>query len=194
VFSYNSEPNKKNVYLTVKINATYSRSSRQYVFKEKPVLIGSTIRMYLGSVLTDGLVTNINGVPDTRLKKSIIVETQVFGDTSVYPQTSGVNAHLADSVSLGDTIKDDQGNIKAKIVDKRLEDAKQLVTTSDGKMILTINPLKKDMYLTIEIFGYTQNGTLFMFDDIPILIDTVVPLHFPYVSLYPIVTKILKVE
>lgn len=194
VISYDTDITHKDVYLTVKINATYSRSSNQYIYKGKPVVVGSQIRMYLGSILTDGLITRVDGIADTRAKKIIIVETQLFGDSTVYPQTSGVNPFIPDAVSKGDAIKDDQGNIKVEVLEKRVEDAKQLVTTADGRMIITTNPLKKDMFLTLKIYGFEQNGNLYMFDDIPIFIDVGVPLHLPTIDLFPLVTKILSVQ
>lgn len=185
---------RKNVYLTVKIKVVYNRSSGQYIFKGKPAVIGSTIRMYLGPILTDGLITGIEGIEDTRIKKKVTAEAQIFSDSVSYPLTSGVFNHIADSITEGTEVTDDQGVLRAKILTVRKEDAKQLVPTSDGRMIQTTNPMKKDVTMTLEIYGFEQNGALYMFDDIPILIDEVVPLHLKTIDLYPTITKIFNIQ
>ena len=188
--SYDTEPGRKALYLTTRINAVYSKSSGQYTFKGRPLLIGSTIKLNLDNLLVEGLITQVAGVDDPRLMETIIVEAQVRDETPVFPETSGTKVYVADALDIGEEIKDSQGNIILKILDKKVENAKRLVTTSDGRVIVQSNPLRKDVYLTLEITAYKIGGRYYIFDDIPILIGEIIPINTPTISVWPEITSI----
>lgn len=191
VHSYNVSPNRKALYLTIKIRSVYNRSSGQYAFKGFPVLVGSTMRLYLNKLLVDGLVTNVEGIIDPRTKKSLIVETQILDESPVFPETYGVKEHIANALHVNDKVNDSLGNTIVTIVDKKVENAKKVVSTSNGQLVLQRDPLKKDVYLTLQIEATVINDKYFMFDDVPILVGQTIPLNLPSVSVWPEVTKII---
>jgi hypothetical protein len=190
VRSYDSTPKNKNVYLTVRLKTTYNRASNQYVYRGKPVLIGSTIRLYLDSVLVDGLVTYVEGVRDPRIVKSVVVEAKLYEENQVYQETSGVWPYVADAIQEGATVTDNEGHQFIKILSKQVEDAQKTVTTGDGRIIVSRYPAKKDVYLKLELQAFQINNRLYVFDDIPILVGLEIPIHLPHVSVYPRITQI----
>lgn len=190
VYSYDTSPSRKAVYLTTKIKAMYNRASDQYTYKGYPVLVGSTLRLYLDRMLVDGLVTHIEGMKDPRERKTLIVEAQVREETPVFPETAGTKEYIAKALRIGDEIKDGQGHTIIKILDKRVENAKKTVTTSDGRVLLQSDPVKKDVYLTLQIEAIKMNNRYFVFDDVPIIIGTGIPFESALVSVWPVVMDI----
>jgi len=190
IYSYDTLPSRRAVYLTLKLKAVYNRASNQYTFKGLPILIGSTIKLNLDSLYVEGLVTNLEGVKDIREKVTLKVDAQVREETPVYPDTSGAKDYIANVLEVGDEVKDGQGNTILKILGKRVENAKRLVTTSDGRALVQTNPLRRDIYLTLEINTVKIGDRYFLFDDIPLLIGEKIPINTETTSLWPEVTKI----
>src|SRR3990172_5929258 len=190
VHSYYTYPPKEAVYLTIRLKAVYSRSSTQYTYKGLPVVVGTTIRMYLDRVFVDGLVTHIDGIKDPREQKILIVEVQVREENPTFLESSGTEEYIADALTVGQKIRDDQGNEVIEILNKKVESAMKVVTTSDGRVIVGINPLRKDVFLTLKINAIELNNKYFLFDDIPISIGLKIPLNTPTLTILPEVTKI----
>lgn len=192
--SYDTSPARKAVYLNVRLRTVYNRASNQNYYKGKAVLVGSTIKLYLDSLQVDGLITHVEGAKDLRQKITLILETQVRDETPVYPETSGTKPYIADALAEGQEIKDDQGNTIIKILKKRVEDAQRVVTTSDGRVFLQTNPLRKDVFFTLQVSANQLANRYYIFDDVPILIGTGIPINTATISVWPEVTKIQPKE
>lgn len=192
--SFDTDPNLKDVYLKTRLRVVYNRASDQYTFKGRPVLAGSTIKLNLDELLVDGLITYVEGAKDPREKVKLLVETQLREETSTYLETSGTREYIADALSVGDEIKDDQGNIIVKILGKRVENAKRTVTTSDGRIVVGANPLRKDVYFTLDVNAIKIQNRYYLFDDVPILVGREIPLNTGAVSIWPEVTKIKEIS
>jgi len=194
VRSYDTQPSRKAVYVTTKLNTVFSKSSNQYTFKGRPLLIGSTVKLNLDRLLVEGLITHVEGVKDARVKETIIVEAQIREETPTFPETSGTRDYIAQALIIGEEIKDSQENTIIKILDKRVENAKRVVTTSDGKVLVQTNPLRKDVFLTLEISAIKIGERYYLFDDIPILIGYGIPFNTSTLSVLPEVTRFVKVR
>ncbi|MFZ5845014.1 MAG: DUF4330 family protein, partial [Patescibacteria group bacterium] len=192
VRTYNTFPGRQAAYLTVKLRATYNRGSNQYIYRGKPVLIGNTIKLFLDNVLAEGLITHIEGVPDPRQKTSLTVQVQLREETPVYPETSGTRPYVAEAIKAGDQIVDNQGNVAIKVLDKEVSDAKRLVTTSDGRVSIQSNPLRKDVFLTLLVNALKIGDQYFVFDDVPILTGIEIQLNFPNIFVGAEVVKFLS--
>lgn len=190
--NYQIDDQRSTEYITVKLKTVYSRATNQYTFQGKPVLLGSSINLYLGQLAVDGLITRMDGVKDYRVKKVITVEVQLREENPVFPENSGVRQHIADAITEGQEIKDSQGETVIKILKKTVEDAKKIVTTSGGDVLLQRDPLKKDLYLILEIQAVELNDRYYVFDDIPILVGYSIPLSTQTYSVLPEVTKFLS--
>lgn len=193
VFRYDSDKNKQAVYLTMKVHALYTKSTMQYSYKGKPLLVGYPIKLQLDYINTEGIITNIDKIPDRRVKKELMVETQIMID-STFMETTGTRDYIADALNVGDTISDSEGNPVMTIVAKRTLPAKKVVTTSQGEVLTRFNPLLKDIFLTLKINATMINNKYYLFDDIPILIGQSIPLSTSKIYVGPVVTKITESE
>lgn len=188
--SYDTGSAIKAVYLTTRLRAVYSRASNQHTFKGTPLSIGSPVRLNLDRLLVEGLVTHVEGVKDPRVRENLIVEAQVREETPTFPEASGTREYIADALKVGDEVKDSRGNVIIKVLSKRVENAKRLVTTSDGRTLIQTNSLRKDVYLTLEVNAVKIGERYFLFDDVPILIGQTIPFNTPTISIFPEITKI----
>jgi len=165
--------NKKSVvYLTIDINTIYSPSNRQYTYKGKSVSIGSTIELPLDDLLVKGLVIDVNGSTDSYTKK-IFAQARILNYDPGFPQTEGVPSYIADSINEGDVMKDSLGYPAIKIIKKTAEDAKMTVVTASGDVLLQRHPMRKDVFLDLEIWANKIGDRYYLFGDtnLPIIVS-----------------------
>lgn len=190
VRKYDNRPDNPTTYLTLKIKTVFSPGSKVYTYKGKNVLIGSTIQLFLDQVFVEGLIVNIEGAKDLYPVKKLAVTARLINYDPIFPDTNGVETFIADSLTVGSSVKDSSGKIILKIVDKKVEDANQVVKTASGNVLLRKNPLKKDVYLNLEIMAYKLEGRYYFFDNIPVLIGGEIPVHLDNISVFPTITSI----
>ena len=194
VRKYDNRPDSSTIYLTLRLKAVYSTGTKVYTYKGKNVLVGSTIQLYLDQVFVEALIVNTDGVKDRYPLKKLRVSGRLLENNTVYPDTNGVHQFVADNINLGENVKDSRGKTVLKIIEKRVEDANQIVKTSAGEVLLRKNPLLKDVYLTFDIMAYQIQNRYFFFDDIPILISNQIPIHLKNASFFPTITKIEEIK
>jgi len=170
--SYHLSNQKSVVHLMITLNAVYSLSNRIYTYDGKNVLVGSTIEIPFDNLLVKGLIIDTDDLNKTKLKK-ILAKAQIRELDTTFPQTEGVPSYIAESIQQGDIMKDSLGNPVIKIVKKTVEDAKMTVVTSNGDVILQKHPMRKDVFLDLEIWGEKIDDRYYLFGDInfPILVN-----------------------
>lgn len=194
IYSYDISPSKSAIYLTIKLKSIYSRATDQYSYKGTSVLIGAPIEIFLDRLQVDGLVTHIEGVKDPRERETLIVEARLVEENPTFQETSGVDDYLAEVIKVGDVIRDNQGQAVIKIIDKRVERAKKVVTTSDGRVLVQLQPFKQDVYLTLEVQAIKISNKYFVFDDVPIVVSWDFPIVSSKYSIWPEVTEFAIAE
>lgn len=192
--SYDSHPDKKTVYLELLLQAVYSPGTRQYTYKGKNVLIGSTIQLFLDQVFVEGLLTNIEGFKKPYPQKKLKIESQLIDNNPKFPETYGVMPYLAENIKEGDQIKDNDGKTVLKILKKEVEEANKIVVTQTGEVLLKKDPLKKDAFLTFEILVSKIGDKYFFFDDNAVLVNQALPVHLGKISFWPTITKIEEIQ
>ena len=190
IYSYDTYPSRKAVYLTTNLRAVYNRASNQYTFKGVPLSVGSKIRLNMDRLLVEGLVTHIEGLSDKREGVKLLVEAKLKNENSTYLETSGVEPYVADAIEKGQEIKDSQGKVIIRVVSKRDEDAKRLTTTAGGGVLVQNNPLRRDVYLALEVNAIKIGDRFYLFDDVPILVGGSLPFNTSTLSAFPEVTNI----
>lgn len=204
VREYDSAPSKKTAYLTLKIKAVYNPRSRQYTFDGRPVLIGSTIPLTLDKVyIESALIIDVQGYKKPYSVIPLLVTAQLINNYGYYNVNMGINNDLgttgvfpfiADSINVGDTIKDTNNHTILEVVGKKVEDAKKITETTQGEALLTQDPLTKDVTLQIKIDTYKIGDRYYFYDDIPILIGSFLPIHLDTISVWPTVIKIEAIK
>jgi hypothetical protein len=194
VYSYDTSPNTRSVYLTLRLNSVYNRSSNQYTYKGTPLLIGSLLNLNLDKLKVQGLVTYIEGVPDSRKLVKLKITAEPYDETPTFPENSGIKPHVAAAIPVGGEVKDSQGSSMIKILDKHVTDATKLTTTNTGQLTIQSDPLRKDVVLTLEVNATEISGRYFLYDDLPIMVGTGIPINLPNLFLMPEVTSITVSE
>jgi len=189
---YDSGEAKKAVYLNLKLKANYNKRSQNYTYKGKPLLVGNPIKVELEGIIAEGLVTAIEGIPDTRKEVEIVVKSQVVDYNLIFPETIGIQPFLANAIRVDDRVKDSNGKEIIRILEKTEEAAKKIVTNDKGEVFLRRDPVKKDVYLTLKLLVKQINDEYYLFDDVQVKIDNRVPIHTSKYSIYPLVTEIIK--
>lgn len=183
---------EKYIYLTLKVRAVKDSRKNQYLFKSKPLAVGSSIELRLSKVLITGLVTYVEGMPDTRVWEDKIVEARTAHWSEIFPDTLGLLPWRAEAIKVGDQMKDTRGRAVAEVLDRKIKPAEKIVVTADGRVLLRQDPLKKDVILTIKLKTYKQNGVNYYLDDLKVKVGSAVLLALPEIDIWPEITKIIE--
>lgn len=188
VRKYDTRPESPSVYLTLKLKAVYTLGTKIHTFKGKNVLVGSTIQLVLDEVFVEGIIVKINNDKQAPTRKLLLRATLAN------PESGGVLPYYADGIPEGAQVQDSNGKVILTIVKKELEPAKKLVNTAQGEINLATDPLRKDVFLTLEVLGSKVDNRYYFFDNIPILVGESVPIHLPNMSFYPTITSLSEVK
>lgn len=183
------------VHLVVDLTTVYSLANRQHTYKGRKVLIGSNIELILDNILVQGIIIDIGEIKKTNIKK-FFAKGQIINSDPVFPQTEGVSQFVAESIKEGEIMKDSLGNPAIKILKKTVDDAKMIVTTSNGDALIQKNPLKKDVFLDLEIWGGKIGDRYYLFGDtnFPILIGYSLPFSTKKTAVFITITEINGID
>lgn len=194
VYSYDKLPTRKTVYLTLKLNVVYNRVSKTHTYKGVPVLVGSKIKLNLDRIYTEGLITEVEGTLGSQGREKIVVEAQLREENATFLEMAGTKNYVADAIHVGDEVLDSNGAVIIRVVDKKVTPAQRTVVDGEGKVLLGSDPVRKDVYLTLEIDVLNLDNKYFLLDDVPVLVDKIVPINTKTYSVFPVVTKFVSVE
>lgn len=175
---------REDFYLTLNLQASRNRKTGKLEFKYQPLEIGGPIELHLTDTYVYGLVTFIEGVPDERETKEIIVKGIWM---NIFPWQAEV-------IPIGGKQEDGAGNVIAEILEKRIELSNMVVTTDDGRVLVRKNPTKRDVYITTRVLTKKQGGNLYFREDQKIKIGKNLFIQLPgidvdYVSIMEIYDK-----
>ncbi len=192
IFAYDKTPARKSVYLKVKLNTVYNRGTNTYTYKGMPVLVGSLLKLDLENVHAEGYITEMQGFPSLAPKQTITVEAQIREDNPVYSGTSGTKDYVANALQTGDKVYDNNGNPIITVRNVKVVPAEASVPTSDGRLIKTTDPLRKDVFLTLEVVVQKAGNNFYFLNDIPIIIDQQIPINTSKASVFAVVTRFVS--
>jgi hypothetical protein len=189
VYSYDVDANNKAIFLNLALKTTYTKATNQHTYRGSPVLIGSPIKLQLDTILVEGVVTDIEGLPNPREKVTLSATAKLgLSDNPIYFNTHAVNIHIADAVNEGAVYSDNQGNSMVRITGKRVVPATRLIANNLGSVSEVADKEKAVVYLDLEIQAYKTQGKYFLFDDLPIQIGEGLPIILEKISIYPEIT------
>lgn len=150
---YENQSFGNNVYLFLKVNALKDRSGI-YLFKSKPLLVGTIIDLKLTKTQTYGLVTYIGAKPPSYKKEKLTVKLK----------GSQVDSAITESFKIGSAITNDKGETEVKIIDKKILPALPVsmnYESQSGRFILTGESGKNDLEITVEILAKNINNAYY---------------------------------
>ena len=181
----------KDVWVTASVKAQYKPSQKTYTYQYQPLEIGRPIEITINGTNVRGTITAIQGFSDTRKTYDVTVKARVMDSYSPYSATTrGVDPWIADALEKGQVMKDTTGKIIAEILDKEVKPAEKTVITSDGRVLLSEDPLKKDVYLTVRLHVTKNNDTYLFLENVPVKIGFSFPLYMERLLVHPNITQI----
>lgn len=189
---YEAEGERKRIYLTLNLKVEINKRKKKFVFNHRPLEIGKDINLELGATGFKGLVTYIEGVPDLRIWEEKVVKARWMILSDVFPETMGVMPWKAEAIKVGDQMRDTQRRVAAEVLNKEVRPAEKIVVTSDGRVFVRQDPIKKDVFLTLKLKTFKQNGINYFLDDIKVKVDQSIPLYLPNIDLWPTITEIVE--
>lgn len=163
------EPTRKDFYLTLNLQISKDRKTGKLKFKNQPLEIGGSVELHLTNTYVSGLVTFVEGIPDERETKELVIKG-VW--KNMFPRS-------AEAIPVGGKMEDGMGNIVAEILEKRIELAKKTVETWDGRLVASRDPLKRDVYLKIKLLAKKQGENLYFHEDQKIKIGENIFIQLP---------------
>lgn len=189
IYSYDSNLDKKAAYLTIKLKTVYSRRNNENKYKGTTIAVGEGLRINFQNLLVEGIVTKVEGMKIEYPEKELIVKTGLFYEYNAFREIEGVKPFLAEAIKVGDTVKDSKGTIVAKLIEKKVLPAKRYTFDYQGNVFQKNDPQFVDLLLVFKIKTKEVNGRSFFLDDNPVLINSVLPIHFQQVDLYPTIVS-----
>lgn len=194
VETYKTSPDTQVVYLDIKVKTIYNPRTKKYSFKGKNIIFGESFDFSFSSLYVRALVVDFPSLSEQAevVKKKVAVMAQLrYGDRS-YTDVYGVPEYLATSVKSGAEVKNSKGETMVKVIDVAAVPAKRLVINAAGRPLLVDDPYLKDVFYTIELNVKEIDGKTYMFDYIPVLIDSIIPINLDNVSVWPTIIEIVQ--
>lgn len=163
---------RKDFYLTLNLKVDRDRRTRKLKFKNQLLEIGSPVELHLSNTYVLGLVTFMEGMPDERKTKELIIE-------GIWLNTFPWHA---EAIPIGGEMKDGAGRVVAKILDKEISLADMVVTTDDGRVFVRKNPLKRNVRIKAEILVKKRGDIFYFREDQKVKIGENLFIHLPEVD------------
>lgn len=194
VVVYDYSPNRQVAFVTADISTTYTRSTNTHSFKGRPVAIGERITLNPTNTTLKGIIVNTEGIEQARIPVTLEVTAILISNDPTFPNTTGVDQFIAEAIKSGEQIfaYDRDPIITVKQVNAK--PALTVTTDAQGQLHNRPNPRKFDVTYILEVNGYELSGKYYLFDDVPISINSYIPLTFSDFSFFPTVSKIKKIS
>lgn len=180
VSKYYLDPGTQAVYLDIKINAIYDSRTKQYYYKGKPIVFGTSFRFSLSKVTFDALVVN----PDTNNKPQ-------YTTVSVKTLSKNIPDFVANKIHKGEQLLDTKQQVLVKITDAVVKPAEEVTTDHWGNLHIKENPVYKDLLLKLEVRCRPTDSSCLSYVDRPVIVGEELPITLEGVSLNTIITDLI---
>ncbi len=181
VEQFSTDSKTKAVYVDLRIRGVYDSRSKQYSARGKTLSFGTPMRFSLAKVTFSGFVTEFPG-SETEPGMKIGTATVIALDRYVEPA-------LAQAIKKGDQISNSNQILLAEITDIVVGSAQKVTQNAAGDLLLRLDPLYKDVTFTVSVRTKTIRGETLIFDNVPLKIGETLPLNFPNISRFPLITN-----
>lgn len=182
--SYNVDFSRKSIFLDINVRATYDSKTQQYSFKGKPLVFGTPLRFSLKNVYFDSIVVKNPGDTTLPLRYPIILQTE----------NKTIPNYLAQAIKKteGKSTLSNQGEVWVRIDKVTLTPAKNVVQfINSDNITLRSNDDFSDVQMTITANAKNIGNTYYAYEDIPLKINSSLPINFPELTYFPQITQII---
>ncbi len=177
-------------YVKLKIQTVYNKSQNKYTFASKDLFIGAPISVKPNGILIEGVITSIDGISTSRkfIHKKVLVQIEEEINRDI---TSGVPPWMGNAIKKDDEIKDFNGVVIAKVLEKKVEPAKRITTDYFGAPHLVKDPYLVDINLVMDLLVFEEKGIYYFRDTEKVKINQKISLFTKKFDIQPIIIEIL---
>ena len=197
IYFYPRSEAVQDLFITLKLEATFNEKLNQYSYKGAPLLIGSYQKIEIAGFSIRGMVQKISSEYPEKEMRDFVVKAKLKPEdnasffTNSGVEYHGVENHLANALEEGLVSYDSEG---AKIVEiKEIEKKssyKTFVSPLTNKLVSVYDPERQIVNLEM-IIKQTKvyEGEYAYREDTPITVGSLIPLYFDGVTVYATVTE-----
>ncbi|OGK09718.1 hypothetical protein A2767_07710 [Candidatus Roizmanbacteria bacterium RIFCSPHIGHO2_01_FULL_35_10] len=205
VESFNVTPDKKVLYLDLRLRGLFDSRTKLYSARGKNLIIGTPIKFNFSRVAFEGVIVetpeslkqnkfSTKNVKVTALARGInelqtnvvwgVDELQTIQDYSV------IEPEVFQNIHKGDKITDSKKQVLVEIIDLQIRPAQRITQSDAGELLLKDDPYYKDAILTVIIKTKKYRNEYFIFDNQLLKLGEKLPLNFTNLSIFPVITNI----
>lgn len=132
---------RKMLWMKVRLKVSKLNNSGQYQFRREPLQVGSLVYVAPNNIKVFCNVMWIEGMDELRVESERVVTITNLG----------ADKFTSEFIQVGDVMRDDDGNILAEIIDKKIEQAQMVTADQYGMVKVQRNPLERDVTLKVRI-------------------------------------------
>lgn len=171
--SVEAESYGRYIHLLLKVEAIHTRTG-EYQFKNKPLAVGNIIQLKFPKNSFYAYVQTL-GEKKPDIKKRRVRVMTIFKEVEPY---------LESWIKVGNEVKNNKGEIIAKVVEKTTNQTRKEVHTASGQIVAATNPLKKEVYVALEILVKEEDGQLYFTDTFKVKPNEQIFVPWPSGKLY----------
>jgi len=190
--TYDTWGSYKETYEKLRLNVLYNKNQHKYTYSSKDLMIGGPISVKPNGILSEGVITSIEGISDERKKvhKKVLV-TLENGENYTYI-TTGIEPWIAEAVKVGDEMKDFDDHTIAKVLEKKVKPASRRTVDANGNPHLVQDPYLVDMNLIMDVETIYDKGIYYFRENQKVEINQVLHIHTEKYDFGFLVTDILE--
>lgn len=174
------QDNRSYVWIKARLRVRRNKLTGKYNFRQGEVQIGKMITIYPNNVVVIASVVGIEGVNEFRKESTKIITLE----------WKRIEPWRADAIQVGDTMKDDNGEIVAEVLEKNTHLAEESTTDYLGNIRVSHNPIRRDIFLKMKIKTIESEGRSFFsfYQKLETGLELFIPLS--KTSLHAVVTSV----
>jgi hypothetical protein len=133
--------NRKYTWIKARLKVTKNTRTNALTFRQFPLQVGKTITISPDNIMVIANVVSIQGQEQYFKKTERVIVAKILKERS----------WIADSIVVGDVMKDNDGEIIAEILEKKDEPSETVTTNWLGEPLLKRDPLYRDITLKIRL-------------------------------------------
>jgi hypothetical protein len=179
---YQGQDNRKIAWMKARIKVKKNYRTETYTFKQQLVQVGKTITIVPNNVSVVAQVIGIEG------QESLWNPEQVV----VYGRLLKVRQWVADAIVVGDTMKDNEENVVAVVLEKKVEQAEIVTETWLGEPLLRRDPLEFDVTVKMRIRAQRDGDMLYFNFYQPVQPGQEIDVQLSGITIKPEITEVKK--
>lgn len=156
--------NKNILYVDLLVKATYDTRTKLHFSRGQKIVYGAPVRFSLSKVTFDGYIVDFPGKE--------LGNTVIDRKVTIKLKSRFVEKEIADSMKLNKSVKNSRGEAILSIEGVAIQPSEMVTQDSAGYTYLRYHPFMKDLIVTIEAKVTQVGETIYLFDDIPLLIGS----------------------